>query len=546
MRHAGYAPHLAIGLCALAALASAQQPAPRPDVSGVTLDSKGQPLRKVNLTLLPLATNPEGEPLPPYGATSENDGKFVLYDVPPGRYRLMAERPGYLKTYFGARNSWATGAVLTLRPGAPLAGIVVRMNEQSVISGMVLHDGSPTGVIVSLLQQRYRDGRRQLTSIATTSANASGEFSFNKLPRGRYYLVAYGGYSAPPEPAPGLRPERYARTYYPGTIDPGAAEPIELKRAETLSDVAFPLRKSMLFRIGGTVSGYASGSGRVFVYARSTTQSVSALSSASVAPDGTFRIDSLPPGVYSITAIVSSASSSELAHQTVEVSHDVDGIVLTAEQLPALHGAVKVEGGPPAVPNLRIRLAPADGFGFFIPNANVNSDGSFTLSGVSAGRSRIEIQDLPAGAYLKSATLGEKDALAGVDFDQRSADAKLTVVVSYAGARVAGAVRGEDGKPVDAVVTLIPDPPRPDQASLYQVADTAENGLFQLQGIRPGKYRLYAWEELEPGSHLDPQVTAPLQAWSVPIEAAENDHKQIAIRRITVDAMEAAAKPPAR
>jgi protocatechuate 3,4-dioxygenase beta subunit len=105
-------------------------------------------------------------------------------------------------------------------------------------------------------------------------------------------------------------------------------------------------------------------------------------------------------------------------------------------------------------------------------------------------------------------------------------------------------VRGDDGKPVDGIVTLIPDPPKPEQAALCQVADTTE-GRFQFQGIRPGKYRLYAWEELESGSHLDPQVTAPYLESSVAIEAAENGRQEVTLKRISVDQMEAAATAPA-
>jgi hypothetical protein len=84
-------------------------------------------------------------------------------------------------------------------------------------------------------------------------------------------------------------------------------------------------------------------------------------------------------------------------------------------------------------------------------------------------------------------------------------------------------------------VTLIPDPPQPQRTSLYQLAETGENGSFQFQGLRPGKYRLYAWEEFEEGAQFDSDVTAPFQARSLTIEVKEGERKEVAVTRISVD-----------
>ena len=75
------------------------------------------------------------------------------------------------------------------------------------------------------------------------------------------------------------------------------------------------------------------------------------------------------------------------------------------------------------------------------------------------------------------------------------------------------------------------------------MVETDENGRFQLQGIRPGKYRLYAWEEFENGAQFNPDVTGPFEARSVAIEVAEGARKEVTVTRISVEEAEAARKP---
>jgi hypothetical protein len=527
-------------ICALAAAGAAQPPAALQQlgVAGRTVDDKGQPLRKVILTLLPLEKNAVGDPLEPYGVTSDSAGKFEFYGVAPGSYRLMAEHAGYPKTLYGARNAWAPGSVLTLRAGQALADVNVRMTPQAVISGKVLAGDNPYYTSIYLLQERYQGGHKQWTRVTSAGAEPDGSFSINKITPGRYYLAADVRGSGPA--VPGQSPERFVLTYYPGVTDIASAEAIELRSGQTLADLHWPMKKAAPMAVGGSILRKPAGVARVAMMLSSAD---SAGTMGLMVTGDTFRMESVPPGAYSLSALeIGSGSMRVLAQRSLQVStSDIDGITLDLDPSAGPHGSVQFQGGAPAGVKLTVQLKPAVDSPYF-PQADVKTDGTFAISGSVFGEYRLEIQGMPPNTYIKSAVFGEKDALGPLIFAGSSGEEKLAIVIATGAARISGVVRDEKGKALNGVVTLIPDPPQPQRTSLYQLAEVGGDGGFEMQGIRPGKYRLYAWEEFESGAQFDPDVAAPFQARSVAVEVAEGGRKEVALTRISVEEMEAARK----
>lgn len=39
---------------------------------------------------------------------------------------------------------------------------------------------------------------------------------------------------------------------------------------------------------------------------------------------------------------------------------------------------------------------------------------------------------------------------------------------------------------------------------MYKRVSTDPNGRFQIQGLRPGEYKVFAWEEVDKDAWLDP------------------------------------------
>src|SRR5688572_22900925 len=77
-------------------------------------------------------------------------------------------------------------------------------------------------------------------------------------------------------------------------------------------------------------------------------------------------------------------------------------------------------------------------------------------------------------------------------------DTELEIVLGASGGLIQGTVRDATGNTLpDAVVGLVPDAPRRKAGPLYQSVITDPNAKFEIHGIAPGSYKLFAWPELE-------------------------------------------------
>ena len=59
--------------------------------------------------------------------------------------------------------------------------------------------------------------------------------------------------------------------------------------------------------------------------------------------------------------------------------------------------------------------------------------------------------------------------------------------------------------------------------SFYAFANADDAGHFEIKGITPGRYKLFAFEELDPSSFGDPGFLKPYQASSEAFEIREGE-----------------------
>jgi len=83
----------------------------------------------------------------------------------------------------------------------------------------------------------------------------------------------------------------------------------------------------------------------------------------------------------------------------------------------------------------------------------------------------------------------------------KGANPALEITVSSCGARVQGSVVDKDGLPAAGVwVAAVPDEARRTTLRLFKSQTTDQYGKFDLHGLAPGEYKLFAWNrEQRPG-----------------------------------------------
>src|SRR4051794_29866516 len=144
-------------------------------IEGQVLNAKGgAPLQKASVQINMMG--PGGGPvlagrgsIMPVRKAVETDeqGRSSFAGLEPGKYRLSAERQGYLRQNYGARKYSGNGTPVLVAEGQTVKGIVFQLSPQAVITGKVLdEDGEPmANVQVRALRNLYRGGKRQWTPV---------------------------------------------------------------------------------------------------------------------------------------------------------------------------------------------------------------------------------------------------------------------------------------------------------------------------------------------------------------------------------------------
>jgi hypothetical protein len=268
-------------------------------------------------------------------------------------------------------------------------------------------------------------------------------------------------------------------------------------------------------------------------------------------PEGRFELRGIVPGSYTLSAQTSVGQTRYSARHAFQAgSVDIEGIELALAPALTISGAIRVEGSTEVKPpQVMVRLDSPSGRSVSTipfssqpgralnpaPSASsprpAGDDGAFSIPNVDPDFYRVSATS-PGSLFLKSVTCGANDATEnGIDLSS-GAGCNLTLVMSANGGQVEGQVTDADSKPAaSAQVTLIPTGTL--RTDLFQSAPADASGRFRIDGIAPGKYRVYAWEDADLNTvHYDPEYAKPYASFAQSIEVGEGERKAINLKQI--------------
>ena len=504
--------------------------------------STGAPLRKAEITLRGIARATAGAMPSSYTATSDAGGNFSIKDVEAGKYRLSAQRTGFLMLQYGARGPLRGGTVLSLEPGQRLKDLSLQLTPQAVITGRILDENNEPVVSASVRVMRYtyQMGRRQLQPMGSASTNDLGEYRIHSLAPGRYYLAAKENENREPAVDASVSPatEGYVTTYYPGAKDASSAVLIEVGPGVQLRGMNLTLAKGRTFRIRGRVEGRANAQVMIVPRGQSQWMSIDGQNHGT-GPKGSFEIDDVLPGAYTLTAIVFSSNKVLSTRQEVNVGeNNIDNLVLVPSPGSDISGHVVAEGtNAPSLDSVNIALhAREPAMGFYTVPMGVVHDGEFTLSNVAQDNYDLQVMGLPDGYWVKSVQMGDREVRdAGLDLTSGPAGS-ITITIGPNAGEIDGSVMNDRQQPAaGATVVLVPAPALRDRQDAYKNTTSDQSGHFSLKNLAPADYKLFAWEDVEYGAYMDPDFLRPLEDRGQSISIQESSRETAQLNLIPAD-----------
>jgi hypothetical protein len=484
-----------------------------------------------------------------YAATTDADGRFALKNVEPRRYRLTVSRNGFVDQEYGQKTPNDPGSILRLAPGQQVNDLLFRLIPWAVIAGRIRNeDGDPMPWIqVTALREVYTDGKRKLSPDAQETTNDLGEYRLFGLRPGRYFVSAT--YSARNQgvveeeiaPVEESAAQEYVPTYYPGSPDPAKAATIIVKPGDEIPSVDILLQRVAAYKIRGRIYNMithrAGKDVSIMMSARNSHLAWSSFVSPTTAQnkDGSFVLNDILPGSYTLTAYWFDEGKTYVAKQNIDVGNaDVEGVTLTIAPGITINGHV-IWDGKPSLEGDELSISPystEQGIDFG-GAARVAPNGAFTLKDISEDAYHLSVNGMSKDCYIKAIRYGTADALYDGFTVQRGTDASLEVTLSSRGARVQGTVTDADGLPLAGVwVVLVPEEAHRGQTQMYKKTTTDQYGHFELRGIPPGDYKLFSWEEVENGAWQDPEFLKPFESKGEEIKLQESDQKTMNLTTI--------------
>lgn len=519
--------------------------------------------------------------------TTDERGQYRVSELAAGNYTVTASKNGFVDAIFGQRRPLQPGTPVQLADGDAITGIDLRLTRGGVITGRVAdEDGEALArALVTVQRYLYVRGERQLQPVGGDQTDDRGQYRIFGLPPGDYYVSAsangleqvigrglqqlaagigagrggrgggplgLGAAGASTEP----EPTGYAPTYYPGVVSAPEAGRIAVGPGQEVTGIDFQIVLVPLATVSGIVGG-ADERPTVLLMPQAAAaggfaQLAAQVFSGRAQADGTFSIDSVPPGRY-VAVARSGGRSGEprTGMQPVVVNgQNVDGVTLTLQPGVTLSGNITVESsGTPSPTDYSVfRVDAPDvnplpigaggggrGGGPFGGAPRTEKNGSFAITNLIPGLHYLRV--IGGGVQgqgqtpwtVKAITVGGQDVTdQPIELKPGQNLDNVTVVLTDRTTEISGTVRDAKNAGVAAltVIAFSADPQHwRAQSRRIAAVRTDSSGAFHVRNLPPGDYLLAAVDDVQQGEWFDPAYLEQIRADAKRISLSEGDKK---------------------
>jgi hypothetical protein len=525
-------------------------------VRGRVVDNTGAPIRSAEVRL----RSEDGHDN--RVTTSDAGGQFEIRDLTPGKWSLVASKPGFF-TPPAARATGTTNdsTSVTLDNGQRLS-VNVTLSRAGAIAGRVVDDvGEPLAdAQVQAFKRRLTDSGTQFTAAGVADkSDDTGAFRLYAIPPGTYYVRVV---TDARDRAPGFVSDGRG-IYYPGSSDPQLAEAVTVTAGQDQAGIIVVIPQTTTgVRVTGMVlsaNGQPAPEQTSVELIRRSGLGRSNTGLIARVTNGRFAIEGVPAGDYILSAIgglpnvlqpstrVSmpigvprddvvlstglpvDATSWERAATPISVGASPPGdIAVTMTPTRTLKGVVVAEEGT-QLKSILVTVAVQE-FDSPIGGQTVvtRAPGEFSIPGIW-GAQAVTVSGLPRGWMVKSTEVGGHDLGSGpFDFSTVPATDALRIVITDRVGEVSGTILpGQQGH--EGIVVVFPEDETKWRRPSRYVLSAASNdeGSFRVTGLNAMRYLAVALPWLEQDDLLDPAFLAQMKKAATAFTLGDGEKKSL-------------------
>lgn len=517
--------------CFLGMAAAQQQNQRYGSVSGsVVEDETHAAIQGAQITLGNFALS-RGEAARPLTADTEANGSFIVH-VPPGKYLVAAEKPGYLSS---SRN-------ITVSSNRDVS-VSFALFRPSSIAGRVV-DGNGGGVPeirVDAWAIGYRYGRSKFMHAGTAITDQTGNYRIDELKPAVYFLGATPHLLKPHAGVPNSAEMKtpisvYWASFYPNGHSLSDASGVPLERGQQLTDIDIRIRKGNGYCVTASLPNWLSPATDTDVAMLEIPNDQLTVGTGVVKSAKNFHFCGVPSGDYTIEAAISlNEQTSWFGSQAVSVdTRSVSAGTMPLEQARDLRGQIVVAKDQmieqrPASVGFELEPVgrfPLSGEGIF---PSFQDDGRFVFHTLYSEQYWLNVVSVSPGYYISRISQGTRDVTRE---PVKVGNGDVTVTVRSDGPSLAGAVTPENGSALPPYTWVI----LTNDANDLFIRSTRvdQNGNYSFDNLPPGKFKLIALSGLSAADVEDPSVIGNFGSHVKDIELAPYSSREVDLQVIAI------------